>query len=722
MWVCLLWLLQGCPILFVSSLGLRHTVDHRDDVLIGDAIWELKERLAANNHVGLEAASVELIELVDGLEGQMVDLDTLTIRVGYKDLELAELLDQAFLIGMATLSTLVEMPAKWIPDQPKFVQLFRRPFYKWIEKPLAAAQVWAKVRKIRLEVADNPFEAWLELVAPLWLSELEARQVREEQLARHIESIKRTHANDAADSFTATMEHHFKEYNATSYIRSAEDELRAFRTNRPSVLMFSIDACDFEGQIPPATMEDLADLDEAPLEKGTILDMCMKASISVDLRGVNARLRWSANQLASIDKITVRGGAAVVRHATWDRYSVSPEIILSPEVPPCHVKRSFVPPTFYMDLDVQVEALRSNYVPGFEYTLEDMGVAIRKLFPPVFFLDPQQQANPLPWWDTLRRLVHGKVVISCYTTSISLLSPEKGSISHIKASQPEGAPSNLSVHEESATERLDVNISVLKVRYSDSSIEVLCWGVLMEQQPNPWTLPPLLEVPTVRLTIDLEWHYPGGKGDYRIYPIIKDEKARECEGELAPSSDWKFAESFRSQSVEIKVKVDIKTLSEEPQVIEKKMFESVPDWSRSAHVDRGVQQAVLCVKTPATAMVYGVSIPWGCSWAGSFVGFFSRVRVRRRAREILGQAMERFRRHISAVHILSVALDGLNLLVFDSHPLDDRRHGVRVAVTGQLAFSGSITEEETLQDPFQTGRVKLPGIAKPFWAIHKVRH
>lgn len=723
-------LAQGCSTLFVTVMSLRQTVDRRQDLVIGDIVAELKARLAAVQGRGLEEeVGDEPAQLVTGTAGQLVELQGLTIRLGYSNLALADTLDQAYLQAMALVDAFISLPAKWIPDIPSFSRLFRRPIWKKYIST-TASQIWASVLEISLEVVDDPFQSWLEFMAPIWMAELAARQVRLEQMARQVEVIMRTYATGEAERIAEAMEDQLRLLHADYYLRNVQRKIGVLRQSRPSILSCTVKSCEVGAVLRPGTKADLEDLDEDPIPEEVIFDMCLKAEIKVDLSEVHARLRWSTDPLAVVDKICLEGGVVVARHATWDAYSVEQVVSIAPDLQPCRLRRSFVPPMFYLDLAVHTEGLQASYVPGFEQTLEEIGLALVKLLPPVFFLDPEGQADPLPWWDVMRRLVHGRVAVSCYATLISLISPDPDSLSHIRPASASCQPElkSASSHESTA-ERLDIQLSIVELSYAPSLIKLGCWGILIQQQPNPYTLPPLMEIPSVGVRLDLEWQDDQGQGSngkYRIYPTIEDNRFRHtsrmplCSNGVQTND--RFACHFRSQSVAMKVAVEILTLPEEELEVESHLRSkvSVASGGESLWVERGVQQALMCVKGAATVMVYGVSIPWASSWLTSFLGSFARAKVRRHERQVLSRALDRFRGHISAVHIESVSLDGLNIFAYDTHPLDEYRHGLRMAITGELAFSGSITEEEIVQDPFATGRVKLPDLAKPFWSIHQV--
>lgn len=124
--------------------------------------------------------------------------------------------------------------------------------------------------------------------------------------------------------------------------------------------------------------------------------------------------------------------------------------------------------------------------------------------------------------------------------------------------------------------------------------------------------------------------------------------------------------------------------------------------------------------TMTTVQCYGVSVPWYSRWGLTFMSSLSAPRVSKRQR-LLTRALQSLRAHVRSVEISSLSVHGLEVQAYDSHPWDEARKGLRLAIQGAVSLKVRVGEEAGVPDPFATGRVIMPDSLRPFWAVQQVR-
>ena len=103
---------HGQETVTVDRLSLRHTVDGRDDLIVGAAFQELKCRQAA---CMLPTGAVR-----DREEGFLVTVQGATVRVDTSELQIAHAMDGLMLEVQAMIGVLLTLPGRWIPESSDF--------------------------------------------------------------------------------------------------------------------------------------------------------------------------------------------------------------------------------------------------------------------------------------------------------------------------------------------------------------------------------------------------------------------------------------------------------------------------------------------------------------------------------------------------------------------------------------------------------------------------
>lgn len=148
--------MQDQCLLLLSEALVRHTVDCRNDVILGEAIEELRARrhscrqhpTPSSPHPPPASSALAMADdLLAGMEGQLVSVRGVTARIDHH-LPLGIMLDLLALEAQALITRLQSLPARWVPAHDDFARLFRRPIFRGVVQSKVMA-VWFRAEELR---------------------------------------------------------------------------------------------------------------------------------------------------------------------------------------------------------------------------------------------------------------------------------------------------------------------------------------------------------------------------------------------------------------------------------------------------------------------------------------------------------------------------------------------------------------------------------------------
>jgi hypothetical protein len=713
-------ILQRKKLLSLTDAQIRHTVDQKENPTVGSIYQEIRARRRAcgSKLRGVRASRQLLADLLEGKEGQLLNIQGLSLRLHQCITNLPELLDLIYLEAYAVQEALGKLPAAWTPSAPDFQLLFKRPF-----AASGDPAIWLRLKEFALEIADEPLAGWLAFVHPIWISECRKQQGRYEQMVKQADRISRTSAAYGADKVRQAFENELHKVNAKLYKDIIDDCMPDFRMKSPSILVIAVELLRLECGLlsaEAAVSTCLQAVDESPAPDGTQYDLLSVVRFSTLLEGTSIGIRCCKEPLASMQSVMCEGWLGLAIYSSLEELAVERTVRVSP-FHESTITRSFIPPHVYGDLDVDVWGLHASYSPGVERVFEEAASLFSTLWPPILSLDPRESERPLSWWDTARRLVHLRLGVSCREMRFGVSPVDPALAPKLDAQQtPNRGGRDTGCHN-----IIVIECQMLEVNYTIGKVYVQGVGVLLELLPHA-NLPPLVELPVVRGEVAWEWKCKGSCRAYRIYPSASagvHEDSEPGKGALNLEAD-PFA-LYRSESVELVVSCDIlpKTVLPEGDLVSRR---TKWNWDRndvreSSEVDAGarVQTAIDAMQTVTTVMCYGVSIPLYSNWVKQFLGTVSACRVRRTG--CLSRGLSQFSNFIHRIKVDSIALNGMNIIAYDTSPSNECLRGLRVSLAERACFSAIVSEESLIPNPFQSGRVVIAdSLTRPFRCIHEV--
>jgi hypothetical protein len=709
--------LQKKPVVAVCVLSLSSTLrsqtesvakghlDRPPGWMVGNTFHEIKARSQCPGADAILVAAIpaEIRAMIEEKQGFEIATNGVSL-IAPHELHLGGALEAVSSSVSDLLAALRKKKGRWHP--PTEVADFRRLFWmppKPVEQYKASGSldkanqmwgthVWLRAQELSMEVEDDPMESWLDGISSLWLLTLAERATREQL------------RGFGPDASVLPLEVGDKDF-ASDYIRRS----RVVRMQtRPSSLMkvavnqLAVDATPHLTG-PAHCSKMISRLDESPASAPPC-DCTVRASAGVVLSGLSVGLRKCPTPMLSVARVSLESDATLI-------FGDLPKI--------------------FSELSLHVESPRFTYSPALEFALEDLSRCTQMFYPPSLYMDAG-----LEWWDVMRLLVHGtadvnivdaEVVLSSAirTCSAKSCSPSISFVGGLGAqlSSPElalkGAYSQAAVLK--GDDELIIDMKLARLRSSSSLISLDCAGVTISLPPPLiadngstvrcsaesqascfFALPPLLEIPTIRSSISLNWQSAGDSAmhwvKFSTYPSD-------------PFSD------YRSLGLTLEVKAEIFGLNGYRQAAataaESNTDSSVPYLDLNSESVRGWG-----LSDDMKVTIFGASLGRLWNW-GLRYSVLPPFPIPRKKGSVKGSGLQGLKAHMKGLVLHPVDVSGADIAVFDTSSHDPYRRGLRVSITDKTSLSITILETagQSLPDPFLTGKVAIPGQSRCIWAI-----
>ncbi|GMF64878.1 unnamed protein product [Phytophthora lilii] len=404
---------NGLEMVSVGSVHVRHTVDKRDDYVFGEFEDMLRKRLSA-----CERSTLTLDQsLADGV---LVYLTKLQLRTSYdfplqSHMSAIEAEFDPFKQELASAMT-----SFWRPQQELFYQYFLR-------TPVASHKqdIWLRLESVACECLGNPLEGWLERIYPVWIEELAEQELRAHMLDEHVATLKLTNAELLCDEAYDEMKHLLSEKNARMYIQKVK-KLRSLSKEqgdengylvRVDVSQVSINAA-FEEDIA-TSWEHIKKLDEA---SETLQNAFKAAGHDWEQFIPCYRLLVGVQIETAINDMIIRMRLFPTPLMSCSCLSVTGQVFMTALESGCDDSFKFditAATRCFVDLLVDISNPVLYFNPGYVYALNELaGLALGMLPLAILEVDRCYKTTAA---DIVRRLIHGKVIVSVEDAGIRLL-------------------------------------------------------------------------------------------------------------------------------------------------------------------------------------------------------------------------------------------------------------------------------------------------------------
>lgn len=424
-------LFDGHPIVTMDQLEIRRTLEAQRDYVYGDWEMNLRQREAVISFYKTgtiqptpEAGFLFQAQVLDILIPHQIR----EFRYCMKEIE-EEILSMINVLQQ-------QVKPYWRPQADIFYRYF---LYHPSSSPLAAVieqhhrsiSFWCEWKELNIEIQNSPMEVWLENMYPIWLDELAQQHVQHHILSTQKQMYQTTNINLLREQVDSEMEELLLKKQATLYIQRIRDlalkrtgPLLQIRLNQLSMTL--VDATS-------TTTPDLVhELDEASQTQSfqhsfELLEQEIPSStewtpqyqflqhlrIEVETDRMEVHLCQFPKPFVAMTGLKCQVELIMLQTASFDVDNVFNT--------PTNSHRSFIPVKIFGDVQGQVNEFDFIYAPSYEFALEQLAIVTQQLdCIPVHC--PIESQCDLPFWDIVRRRVHGRVDVHFGRTSIRLLS------------------------------------------------------------------------------------------------------------------------------------------------------------------------------------------------------------------------------------------------------------------------------------------------------------
>lgn len=395
----------------VESIDVRHTLDRRSDYCYGEFEARLRER---QKHVG-RSSPIDNIStgfLITVQHPKILIPNGFSMDRMSKQIEL----DTAALIQALRQN----IPQDWRPQDDLLYTIFLPTLC-----PTETNHFWIDVEDFKFEIGNDPFEAWLELMYPLWIDELNQQELRRHVLKQHRTALKTTNVDLLTKESKREMYALLQEKGAQMYINRVREYLyqndetircftQAKRIKTSTLCSAKVSLVQLTvTPLPSDTLYSILDgLDEMKLDRKPEFELLAGTETSLDMESIQVQICNFNKPLFVARQVQLSSRIVLAQTKTLEKYSVKLTGFRQQLL-----QVSFVPLKAFFEGKGSVHGLCFTYGPGFEHALEHLAVLSKRLEPKSVSLLEQEQ----PFWDLIRRRVHGTFDASIHDAKVQLL-------------------------------------------------------------------------------------------------------------------------------------------------------------------------------------------------------------------------------------------------------------------------------------------------------------
>ncbi|TMW66228.1 hypothetical protein Poli38472_003993 [Pythium oligandrum] len=478
-------LCNATELLQVNEVRVRHTVDKRRDYTFG----EFEELLR------IRQVACRRLEQTARRDGVIIDADNVRVNVPtpFDWAKLAQAIENEIVPDMGKLALI--LASEWRPQQAIFYQFFLR-----APQTPGQMRVWLEISNFAAECSDHPMETWLERLYPLWVEELEERDLRTHVLEEQLATLKLTNAEMLQVDAAEEMKELLDEKNAKIYAQKVK-KLQAKLLHagsdlkRGSFLSVSVGWISTDisfGSNEMEIVDRIRHLDQATgaLDSAiTSMEMPSKdwiptfsllvhQNIAVSVQDMSLRMRSFPTPVLLCDNIMCTGDVIISAPSCGDISKFKLTACLR-----C-----------FMDVEVIVIRPIAFFGPGYVYTMQELASLALQVLPSLV-LDVDK-ANGTAVWDILRRVFHGRARIIARDATLRLLA----------------SPTSFDL-----ADFLEVALQSVAIEYSGGSTDVHIDRLTAKIEPE--AVVNVAEFSSIYLHTRLEWSATGDSRLHYVYPV-----------------------------------------------------------------------------------------------------------------------------------------------------------------------------------------------------------
>ncbi|XP_066979648.1 LOW QUALITY PROTEIN: protein hobbit [Macrobrachium rosenbergii] len=400
-----------------------------------------------------------------------------------------------------------------------------------------------RVRHWLLEIGDDPFEVKLRYNYELMEDEYQESCKRTKALDYRIEEFRKT----MVFLPTGKIEELYKnlqEKNSETYIKrskqmyeSAPMRTQLFTWKMEDVVIFAMADPTFHGT--QRVVQHMIDIDpESPWpEEGLEFSTLWCRMISASCAEWKFKLRDYPQELLDMKDLEIWGRLIGAEQRAIKRAIRTMKVEVGAPWSDAMIERTMASLKFYHDFSCEVKSFTAAYGPCWEPAVAQFNIALGLINQP-----SRDPSTPLPWWDKMRLLLHGRLTLMVERMTLLL---------------------HASLDPYNTTEEMELTWLNLTMDWTNAKLIFKGDLNVYVRTASKYDDARLLHLPNLKLTVKMIWQCLGNPNDHHSVVLCAPDKLPE----YSSNQEHDSYRVFRSQNLSMNIGLETKTQKKDNTVV-----------------------------------------------------------------------------------------------------------------------------------------------------------
>ncbi|XP_047490285.1 protein KIAA0100-like [Penaeus chinensis] len=410
----------------------------------------------------------------------------------------------------------------------------RRPKSFTADSPLPPDLV-IRVKHWLLEIGDDPFEVKLRYNYELLEDEYQESCKRIKALDARIEELRKTMFLFPTGKIEELYKN-LQEKNSETYIKrsklmyeSAPMRTQLFTWTMEDVVIFAMADPTFHGT--EKVTQHMVDIDqESPWpQEGQEFSTLWCRMISASCAEWKFKLRDYPQSLLDMSDLEIWGRLIGAEQKASKRAIRNVMVEVGAPWSNTMVERTMSALKFYHDFSCEVKSFTAAYGPCWEPAVAQFNLALSLINQP-----SRDPSTPLPWWDKMRLLFHGRLTLMVERMTLLL---------------------HASLDPYNTTEEMELTWTSLTMDWTNAKLVFKGNLKVSVKTASKYDDARLLHVPNLKLTVKMIWQCRGNPNDHHSVMLCAPDKLPE----YSSNQEHDSYRAFRSQNLSMNIQLETKT-------------------------------------------------------------------------------------------------------------------------------------------------------------------
>ncbi|XP_045624095.1 protein hobbit [Procambarus clarkii] len=408
---------------------------------------------------------------------------------------------------------------------------------------LLPPDVVIRVRRWLMEIGDDPFEVKLRYNYELLEDEYQESCKRLKALDARIDELRKTMFLFPTGKIEELYKN-LQEKNSETYIKrsklmyeSAPMRTQLFTWTMEDVVIFAMADPSFHGT--DRVVQHMVDIDpESPWpEEGQEFSTLWCRMVSASCAEWKFRLRDYPQSLLHMKDLELWGRLIGAEQKARKRAIRNVKVEVGTPWSDVTVERTMSALKFYHDFSCEVKTFTAAYGPCWEPAVAQFNIALSLINQP-----SRDPSMPLPWWDKMRLLFHGRLTLMVERMTLLL---------------------HASLDPYNTTEEMELTWTNLTMDWTNAKLIFKGELNVFVRTASKYDDARLLHLPNLKLTVKMNWQCHGNPNDHHSVMLCAPDKLPE----YSSNQEHDSYRAFRSQHLNMNIVLETKTMKKNDAIV-----------------------------------------------------------------------------------------------------------------------------------------------------------